>query len=435
MEWYLAGGLLVGVICALMAVGVPVAFSFFFASIVGVLIFIGGDVGMRQLATSASGPITNFALVPIPLFLLMGELFFHTGVATRVFDAFDKLFGRMHGRLSYATVAGGTVFSALSGSSIANTALMGSSMVPEMVRRGYKPHLSMGPILGAGGLAIIIPPSALAVLLGSLAKVDIGALLIAGVIPGLVLASLYVLTIYLQLKIDPSAAPAYDVPPIPLAEKLQAIFLNLLPMGIIIFMVIGLMLLGVATPTEASAFGVLAVLIVAAIYRRLTWEAVRKSLIGALKTTTMVFLIIVASTSFSQSLALSGATAGLVKWTSGFELSPMLTLAMIISIVILLGCLMDQVAIMMLTVPLFYPIVAQMNMDPIWFSVMFMLALETGLITPPFGMALFVLHGVAGTDFKTIMKAGIPYVFCTFTLIVLIALMPPIATWLPSLLD
>ena len=173
MEWYWSGLLLVATICVLMALAVPVAFAFFSASIIGVLVFIGGDVGMRQLVTSSSASITTFALVPIPLFLLMGELFFHTGVATSVFDAFDKLFGRMRGRLAYATVAGGTVFAALSGSSMANTALMGASMTPEMNRRGYKPHMSLGPILGTGGLAIIIPPSALAVLLGSLAKVDI----------------------------------------------------------------------------------------------------------------------------------------------------------------------------------------------------------------------------------------------------------------------
>ena len=173
MEWYWSGLLLVATICVLMALAVPVAFAFFAASIIGVLVFIGGDVGMRQLVTSSSASITTFALVPIPLFLLMGELFFHTGVATSVFDAFDKLFGRMRGRLAYATVAGGTVFAALSGSSMANTALMGASMTPEMNRRGYKPHMSLGPILGTGGLAIIIPPSALAVLLGSLAKVDI----------------------------------------------------------------------------------------------------------------------------------------------------------------------------------------------------------------------------------------------------------------------
>jgi len=435
MEWYWAGLLLVGIICVLMALAVPVAFAFFAASIIGVLVFIGGDVGMRQLVTSSSASITTFALVPIPLFLLMGELFFHTGVATSVFDAFDKLFGRMRGRLAYATVAGGTVFAALSGSSMANTALMGASMTPEMNRRGYKPHMSLGPILGTGGLAIIIPPSALAVLLGSLAKVDIGMLLIGGVLPGILLATLYVATIYIQLRIDPDAAPAYDVPPVPVFEKLKAVVFNLAPMGLVVFMVIGLMLLGVATPTESSAFGVVGVLIVSAAYRKLNFTAVRRALIGTVKTTTMVFLIIIASTSFGQTLALSGATTGLVAWASSFEISPFAMLFVIMAILVFLGCLMDQVAIIMLTVPLFYPIIQKLGFDPIWFSVMFMLALETGLITPPFGMGLFVLKGVCPTvPFKDIVAAGLPYIACTLILIALIMIFPPIATWLPSVI-
>ena len=435
MEWYWAGLMLAGTICVLMALAIPVAFSFFAASIVGVLVFIGGDVGMRQLVTSSSASVTTFALVPIPLFLLMGELFFHTGVAASVFDAFDKLFGRMRGRLAYATVAGGTVFAALSGSSMANTALMGTSMSPEMTRRGYKPKMSLGPILGTGGLAILIPPSALAVLLGSLAKVDIGRLLIAGVLPGLILALMYVATIYIQLRLDPNAAPAYDVPPVPMLEKLKAVFLNLLPMGLVIFMVIGLMLLGIATATESSAFGVVGVLIVASAYRKLTWTAIKRSLIGATKTTAMVFLIIIASTSFGQTLALSGATTGLVTWATSFEIPPYAMLAAIIVILLFLGCLMDQVAIMMLTVPLFYPVIQKLGLDPIWFSVMFMLTLEVALITPPFGMGLFVLQGVCPkVPFRQIVAAGLPYILCTFLLIALVMMFPPIATWLPSML-
>lgn len=436
MEWYWSGLILIGTICVLMALAVPVAFAFFAGSIVGALIVIGGDNGMRQLAANATVSVTSFALVPIPLFLLMGELFFHTGVARLVFDAFDKLMGRVPGRLSYVTVAGGTVFAALSGSSMANTALLGSSLVPEMIKRGYKPKMSLGPILGTGGLAIIIPPSALAVLLGSLAKVDIGKILIGGVVPGLMLAALYIVTIAIQIRLDPDAAPSYDVKRASLGEKLRAVLFGLFPMLLVVFMVIGLMLLGIATPSEAAAFGVVGVLAIAVVYRMISMTALVRSVIGALKTTAMVLLIIIGSSTFSQVLALSGATSGLVAWASGLQLSTYVMLATMIVILLFLGCLMEQVSILMLTVPLFYPLAQALGFDLIWFSVIVLLMLEVGLITPPLGMGLFVLQGVApkGTSFETIVRAALPYIGCTMFLILLIVIFPPLASWLPSLI-
>jgi len=436
MEWYWSGLILIGTICVLMALAVPVAFAFFAGSIVGALIVIGGDNGMRQLAANATVSVTSFALVPIPLFLLMGELFFHTGVARLVFDAFDKLMGRVPGRLSYVTVAGGTVFAALSGSSMANTALLGSSLVPEMIKRGYKPKMSLGPILGTGGLAIIIPPSALAVLLGSLAKVDIGKILIGGVLPGVMLAAFYIVTIAVQIRLDPEAAPSYDVKRASFGEKLRAVLFGLFPMLLVVFMVIGLMLLGIATPSEAAAFGVVGVLAIAVVYRMISIAALVRSVIGALKTTAMVLLIIIGSSTFSQGLALSGATSGLVAWASGLQLSPYVMLATMIVILLFLGCLMEQVSILMLTVPLFYPLAQAFGFDLIWFSIIVLLMLEVGLITPPLGMGLFVLQGVApkGTPFASIVRAALPYIGCTMFLILLIVIFPPLASWLPSLI-
>ena len=223
MEWFEALALLLGAIVFLMALGMPVALAFLAANILGAWVFMGGERGVVQLLNNGLGSLTKYALVPIPLFLLMGELFFHTGLGGRMFNAIDKLLGRLPGRLSYVTVMGGTAFSTLSGSSMGSTALLGSLMVPEMGRRGYKRHMSIGPILGTGGLALIIPPSALAVLLATLAQIDVAALLIAGVIPGLTLAGFYIVTIWLQPRIAPEAAPAYDVPPMSLADKLWLI--------------------------------------------------------------------------------------------------------------------------------------------------------------------------------------------------------------------
>jgi tripartite ATP-independent transporter DctM subunit len=204
MEWFEALAVLLGTIIFLMAVGMPIALAFLAANIIGAWVFMGGERGITQLLNNGLGSLTKYALMPIPLFLLMGEIFFHTGLGGRMFTAIDKLLGRLPGRLSYVTVLGGTAFSTLSGSSMGSTALLGSLMVPEMSRRGYKSHMSIGPILGTGGLAIIIPPSALAVLLATLAQIDVAALLIAGVIPGLVLASFYIATIWIQTQDRPN---------------------------------------------------------------------------------------------------------------------------------------------------------------------------------------------------------------------------------------
>lgn len=437
MEWYDAFALMVGLGVLLMALTVPVSFAFFAVNIVGLIVFVDFDIGLKQLVANVTTSITSFTLVPVPLFLLMGELFYHTGVAVRVFDAFDALLGRLPGRLSYLTVAGGTVFAALSGSSMANTAMLGSLMVPEMTRRGYKKHMAMGPILGTGGLAIIIPPSALAVLLGSLARIDIGQLLIAGVLPGVLLAGFYALTIYVLVKLDPEAAPAYEVPAMRALERVRIVVVNLAPMGFVIFMVIGLILLGVATPSEAAAFGVLGVLIVSAGFGKLTWTAIVKSLQGTMKVTGMVFLIIMASSTFSQILALSGATAGLIDWATALEVSPTLMLAVMFVILLVLGCLMEQVSIMMLTVPIFFPLAQSLGFDLIWFGVIVMLSLEIGLITPPFGLGLFVLIGVApkGTTLFEAAAAGLPYIACAVALVACLVAFPPIALYLPSLMQ
>ena len=253
MEWYEALGLLIGSIMFLMAIGMPVALAFLAANIIGAWVFMGGERGIVALLNNGWGSLTKFALVPIPLFLLMGEIFFHTGLGGRMFSAIDRLLGKLPGRLSYVTVLGGTGFSTLSGSSMGSTALLGSLMVPEMTRRGYKKHMSIGPILGTGGLAIIIPPSALAVLLATLAQIDVGALLIAGIIPGLILACLYVGTIYLQTRRDPSAAPAYDVPPQSAGAKLRLLMTDVVPMIGLMVVIVVMMINGIVTPSAVSS--------------------------------------------------------------------------------------------------------------------------------------------------------------------------------------
>jgi tripartite ATP-independent transporter DctM subunit len=432
MEWYEALGLLLGAILVLMGIGMPVALAFLGANILGAWIFMGGERGVVQLLNNGWGSLTTFALVPIPLFLLMGEVFFHTGLGNRMFNAIDRLLGRVPGRLSYVTVLGGTGFSTLSGSSMGSTALLGSLMVPEMNRRGYKTHMSVGPILGTGGLAIIIPPSALAVLLATLAQIDVGALLIAGVIPGLLLAAFYMATIWIQTRIDPDAAPAYEVDPVPVARKLWLLLRDVVPMVGLMGVIVAMMIWGIVTPSEAAAFGALGVIILASLFRCLTLAALKASVRGALRVTLMAYLIVFGSATFSQLLAFSGASSGLIRWATSHDLAPIAMLLVMFAVLLLLGMFMEQISIMLLTVPIFFPLAESLGFDLIWFALIMLLALEISFTTPPFGLLLFVMKGVAPpeTTMRQIYTAAFPYILCSLLVVALIVMFPPLALWL-----
>lgn len=436
MDWVSAGALMMGALLGLMAIGIPIALAFLATNILGVLLFMGYKAGMPQLVANASEAVSVFSLVPVPMFLIMGGLLFHTGLAVRVFDALDKLIGRVPGRLSYLTVAGGTMFAALSGSSMANTGMMGTLMVPEMLKRGYKRHMALGPVLGSGGLAVIIPPSSLAVLLGSLARIDVGALLIAGFVPGLMLAALYVALIWGQIKLDPSAAPQYPVPRASAREKLRAVVVNILPMSLVVFMVVGFIVIGIATPSESAAFGAVAVLILAILYRCLTWKAMWKSLEDAFRVTAMSFILIVGSSTFAQLLAYTGAAKGMVEWATGFQLAPLVLLLCMFAVLLVLGMFMDQLSMMLITLPIFIPLAIALKFDLVWFGLIVLLGLEIGFTTPPFGLLLFVMLGVApkGTTLMQVAGAALPYIGCHFILIALLIAFPGIVTFLPQLM-
>ena len=437
MEWYSAGTLLIGVLVALMASGFPVAIAFMITNVLGIFVFSNGWSNLIQIVDNSTYLITTFTLAPIPMFILMGSLFFYTGLASRVFDALDKLLGKIPGRLCYLTVIGGSLFSTLTGSTMANTAMLGSLLVPEMRRRGYNGKMSMGPILGTGGLAMIIPPSSLGVLLASIANVDVGMLLVAGLLPGLVLASLYAGMITLQLKLDPEGAPTYDVDPISLKAKLYEVCINILPMGLVVFMVVGFIVLGWATPSESASFGVLGVVILAVLFRAFTWEAFKTSLMGTVRTAGMVFFILMNSTVFSQLLALSGASEGMLAFATSFSVGPYVILAIMFLVLLMLGMFMDPVSMMLITVPIFYPLAQTLGFDLIWFSLIVLIALEMSQTTPPFGLLLFIMLGMAprGTTLIQVALAAAPFLLCDLILVLLMVMIPELPLYLPSLME
>ena len=435
MEWYWAFAFLLGWIICFMALGVPVAFAFIATNFIAVYTFTGFDANaLIQVADNSTQLISRFTLGPVPMFILMGSLFFHTGLALKVFDGLDAIFGRLPGRLCYLTVAGGAIFSTLTGSSMANTAMLGSLMVPEMRRRGYSKQMSMGPILGTGGLAMIIPPSALGVLLAAIAEIDVGRLLVAGLLPGFTLALLYAVMITFQLWRYPNSAPAYDVAPMNIGARLKLVTTNILPMGLVVFMVIGFIVLGIATPTEAAACGVLGVFIVAIGFRSLSIGAVSTSVEATVKVGAMVFLIIMNSTVFSQMLAYSGASKGLIEWVTSYDLHRFAILFMMFCVLILLGMFMDATSMMLITVPIFFPLAGAMDFDLIWYGLFVLITIEMAGTTPPFGLLLYVMLGVApkGTTLIEVAKAAFPFLVCDAILILILVAWPNLALWLPN---
>lgn len=422
-----------GLLMIMMLSGMPVAFGFLTLNIVGLYFFLGGVGSLSLLATSSFSSIGQFALIPIPLFILMGELLMRTGLAARTVDAVDHWIGRVPGRLSLSAVGGGTLFGALSGASMASVAMLGSTLVPEMTKRNYKPVMSVGAILGGGGLAVLIPPSALGVLLGALAKVSIADLLLAGILPGLLLACLYVAYFAVRAKLQPQLAPPYIAEPTTISVKLKAL-LSVSPLFSLIAVVTGTIFLGIATPSESAAMGVIATIILAACYRCLTIEAVKAALISTMTTTSMMLMVIVGSSGFSQLLAATGTTSGLVAAVGDLNLPPIVMVILMQFIVLLLGCFIDTISIMLVSIPVFMPIVAVLGVDPIWFSILILVQLELAGITPPFGVLLFVMKGVQQhLRISEIYLAALPIVMIQIVLVALLMIFPEIVTTLPNM--
>src|SRR5262249_4808279 len=292
MSWQMAALLLLGGSTVLLFMGMPVAFSFIVINLIGAMLFLGGDAGLQQLVRNSSAAVMNFSLTPIPLFILMGEVLFHTGLAIKVIDGVERLIRQVPGRLAVVAVVAGTVFSAISGSTIATTAMLGSLMLPVMLSRGYHPVLATGPIMAIGAVDMLIPPSALTVLLGSLSGISISKLLIGGVVPGLILSVAFVGYIIVRVMTRPELAPSTPVESKAGWERYQPLFRYVLPLGSIFVVVIGAMSAGIATPTESAALGALATMALAAGYRALNAENLMRALRGTVAISGMILFII-----------------------------------------------------------------------------------------------------------------------------------------------
>lgn len=435
MEWHFVLLIMLGLLFVFFFSGLPVAFAFITLNFIAIYIWMGGATGFMMVVPSAFQMLNNFILVPTALFIIMGMIIFHSGAGWLVIDALDRWVGRVPGRLSVLSVAAGTAFAAVSGVPMGTTAMLGSIFVPEMRRRGYSKAMSLGPVLGGGGLALIIPPSAMAVILGGLAKVSIGHLLIACVIPGLILSTLYIAYILFQAIRHPESAPKYEGKRFSFMERIASLP-YIIPLLGVVFLVTGVIFMGVASPTEAAATGALASFILVAVYRKLSWSALQKTLTSSVQVTVMVLMIIIGSVAFSQILAYTGCTAALAKFATELALPPILIVIAMQVVIIILGCFMDLISITMITIPIFMPIVNILGFNPIWFCTMMLINLGAATLSPPFGMLLFTIKGVAPPDVTMIdiIRSAIPYFAMGILTIGLVMIFPQLALWLPGLM-
>ncbi len=436
MTWQIAAWILLGGSTVLLFLGLPVAFTFLVINLVGAMLWLGGEPGLVQLARNSVQSVTSFSLTPIPLFVLMGEVLFHTGLAVKVIDGIERMISQVPGRLAVVAVVAGTVFSAISGSTIATTAMLGSLLVPVMLSRGYHPTMATGPIMAIGAVDMLIPPSALTVLLGSLSGISISKLLIGGVVPGLILSAMFVIYIVARVKLDPKLAPPSDLVEYHGWEKLRPFVQYVLPLVSIFVVVIASMSAGWATPTESAAIGAFATVVLALAYRALTAAKLIAALRGTVGISGMILFIIVGATTFSQILSFSGASNGLVSLITGQGLSPMVVIAGMMLVLIFLGIFVDQVSMMLITLPIFMPVVQAFGVDLVWFGVMFLICMQLGLLLPPHGLLLMTMKSVSPPQVRMghIFQAVVPYIAMSILVLALVFFVPSVAVWLPKVL-
>jgi len=435
MSWVLPLSVGLALLCGVLGAGAPIFVGFLLLNLIGVWVFFG-EAGFGMFAASITDSLSSLSLTTIPLFVLMGEILFRSGAVDVVFDSVDSLIGRMRGRLFAVTMALSTVFAALCGSAVAVVAMLGRTVLPAMHTRGYDIRLSAAMIQGGASLAPIIPPSLLAVLIGSMANVSIASLLVAGLLPGLLMASLCLAYAYTRVTLQPSLAPREDDRLQQAARQPLRALARLLPFTLIVFSVLGLILLGIATPSEAAATGVVGSALTAAFYRRLSLAMLREAVKSAVRISSMILVILAVSVLFGQLLSFTGATARLVEMLASIELHPMVMFWLLMIVPFVLCMFIDQFAFMLVAIPIYAPLVQKLGFDPVWFWTQFSINMTLASLTPPFGYTMFALRAAAPRliSLQQVFAASWPVAGIYITGMALMTLFPQIITGLPALL-
>jgi tripartite ATP-independent transporter DctM subunit len=410
----------------------PVGFVMGFLGLLGFSYVRGIEPGLSLLARDVFDVFSSYGLTVVPLFVFMGQIAFHSGISRRLYDSAYVFLGNRRGGLAMATVGACAGFSAISGSTNATAATMATVTLPEMKRYNYDQSLATGTVAAAGSLGILIPPSVIFIVYGILTEQSIGRLFAAGILPGLLLSLLFLLTIYLRVLKNPSLAP--PGPKTSMREKVRS-FAGVVETLIIFALVMGGIFFGVFTPTEAAAAGAFLTIIIALLRRQLTWNGFVKSLADTTRISCMVMVIVTGAVIFGHFMAVTRIPYDLASWVSNLPLPNYAIMAIIIVVYLFGGCFMDALAMIMLTIPIFFPVAQALGYDPIWFGVVIVLITEMGVITPPVGVNVYVVYGVAkDVPLETIFKGVLPMLLALLLCNLILLFFPQIALWLPSLM-
>jgi tripartite ATP-independent transporter DctM subunit len=421
--------LVLALLFALLAIGTPVGFAMAAAGAMGLFLTGGFDALLGVLQTTPLSVVSSYELITIPMFILMAEFVLLSGVADDLFRATAAWVGNIRGGLGMATALAGAGFGAICGTSTASAATLSATSLPAMLKQGYEPQLAAGVVAISGTLAMLIPPSVAMVVYGLIAEVNIGKLLIGGVIPGLLVMLVIISTVWFLAWRDPSRAPTSA--PVPLRERLRLLRI-VGPMIALFAAVTGIIYSGIATPTEASALGAFVAMLLAWRSGRLTPQGLRLAVGKAAHASSMVIMILLGASIFGYFFAMTQVSQDLVQWVGGLEVSRWLVLVMLLLGYLLLGAFMDQIAILILTVPIVVPLVQSLGFDLVWFGVLIIVVAEMGLVTPPVGLNCFIVSRYSGRPIGEVFHGTTPHVIAHVAAVALLLAFPQLILWLPS---
>lgn len=420
------------VLVALMFLRIPVGFVMAIVGFAGFGLLVTWDASLNLLARDFFSIFGSYNLTVIPLFVLMGQLAHHSGISGRLFNAAHKFFGHLPGGLAIATIGACAGFSAICGSTSATAATMASVALPEMKKYNYDPALATGVVAAGGSLGILIPPSTIFIIYGIMTEQSVGKLFMAGVLPGILLSLLFVATVLIWTHLKPGLCE--QAPKSTFREKLASLS-GVIETFILFVLVMGGLFIGVFTPTEAAAIGAFGTLIIALVGRNLTWRGFVQSLQETTRISCMILVIVAGATVFGHFLAVTSIPTEIGNWVSELKLHRYIIMGIIIFIYLAMGCLMDSLAMIMLTIPIFFPVVTTLGFDPIWFGVIIVVVTEMGVITPPVGINVYVVAGVArDIPLHTIFKGAMHLLMAQLVTAILLILFPQIALFLPGLM-
>ena len=389
-----------------------------------------GIAGLKAIGLVAWSSTNSFVLTSIPLFVFMSEILLHSGLSRKVYDGLTNIVRKLPGGLLQTNIAGCAVFAAISGSSVATAAAIGTIALPSLKERGYNVRMSVGSLAAGGTLGILIPPSIAMIIYGTFTETSIAKLFMAGVVPGLIVSGMFMLYIGLRCKLQPHLTPR-EAGAMTLAVMIETI-IDLTPFVLLIGLVLGSLYFGLATPTEAAAVGSALSLIIAAVTGRLTWEVLSKSLFSTIVTAGSILFIVMSAFIFSYAITIGGLAQNFALWIGSLGLTKYQILFAITIMYTVLGCLLESMAMIVITVPLLFPVLVATGIDPLWFGVILVLLIEGGQVSPPFGINLFVIQSLAKGNYEDVVMGTIPYHLILLFGIVLFAAFPELVTWLPS---